>query len=87
MSAALEITVDDAGSRELLAALEIGPDERAAIHARIAAQAGALTRDYLIEMAQTRHDTARELGAEPTGFWAQAAESVESRSNEDRGRR
>jgi hypothetical protein len=81
VSAALQITVEDADSMALLGALDIGPEQQAAIHARIAAQAGELTRNYLVEMAQTRHDTARELGASPTGFWAAAAESVESRSD------
>jgi hypothetical protein len=82
MSASLEITVDDAGSRELLALLAIGPEEQRQIHARIAAQAGELTRNYLTEMAQTRHETAETLGATPTGFWAQAAESVQARSSD-----
>lgn len=46
------------------------------MHRAIGAEAFALTRDWLIDLAQTRHDTARRLGAAPTGHWAQAAEKT-----------
>jgi hypothetical protein len=37
-----------------------------------------VTVKHLQEIAHTRHATAERLGATPTGFWADAAEKVES---------
>lgn len=52
------------------------PGERVHLHRSIASYTATLTARYLTTLAGTRHDTARRLGANPSGHLARAAESV-----------
>lgn len=47
---------------------------RTQLNETIALRAHTLTRDHLIGLAGTRHNTANRLGATPKGHWALAAE-------------
>ncbi|MFZ2279307.1 MAG: hypothetical protein WAW39_16055 [Prosthecobacter sp.] len=67
----------------MLEQLEEGMINRADLHQDIATREENLVRDYLISLAQTRHATADDLGATPTGHLERAAESVTSRSDAD----
>jgi hypothetical protein len=42
-----------------------------------------LTKKHLLEISETRHDTANRLGARPSGFWGLAVESIEPEANAD----
>ena len=42
-----------------------------------------LVRDYLIAMTGTRHTTAEALGAEPTGHWGRATETLSFSATEE----
>ena len=77
----LEITVDDESTKALLAKLKLTGQDAADLNARVATQAQELTRTYLGEISRSRHDSARRLGAAPTGFWGAAVESVSARSD------
>jgi hypothetical protein len=46
------------------------------LHNAMGYAARTLTRNHLIELAGSRHDTANRLGAKPSGHWAQAAEDT-----------
>ena len=46
------------------------------IHDAMGYAARTLTRDHLIGLAGSRHDTANRLGASPSGHWAQAVEKT-----------
>lgn len=80
------ITLSVTVPRELgedIARLEKGLADRAVLHEALGKSAGNLTRDHLINIAGTRHDSANRLGASPTGHWAEAAEKMEVESNAD----
>lgn len=51
-------------------------DGRAALNHAMGVAVQEVTRDHLMGLAATRHDTAHRLGATPTNFLAQAAEKV-----------
>lgn len=64
--------IRDEGVRSLLRRLE----DRHSLNARIGLAAKARTRAHLAELALTKHGTATRLGAQPTGHFREAAESV-----------
>lgn len=81
----LEIRVRDVmGDR--IESLVAGLKNRAPMHRYILAQALPLTRDWLLDLARTRHQTAQLLGASPTGHWAQAAEKTRGKATADSAR-
>jgi len=51
------------------------------LHNAMGLSARTLTRDHLIDLAGSRHDTANQLGAKPSGHWAQAAEKTTMESD------
>jgi hypothetical protein len=57
--------------------------DRTGLHEAIGRRALHVTRDWLIEIAQTRHNSAQRLGAEPSGFWGRAAEQVHSEADQE----
>jgi hypothetical protein len=59
-----------------IAALDAG--ERLELNTAMGHEVQRVTVDYVTMIAQTRHATAERLGAAPTGYWAQAAEKIES---------
>lgn len=81
MSLGVEIQIGGKAQR-MLARLSEEVIDRAEIHQDIATREENLVRDYLSGLARTRHATADDLGATPTGHLERAAESVHSTSDE-----
>jgi len=71
----LSVDVVNAVSLKIRAVTGLLPDLRG-LHDAMGYAARTLTRDHLIGLAGTRHDTANRLGATPSGHWAQAAEKT-----------
>jgi len=84
MSISLYFDVEDHVS-ERLRTFIVALDDRTDLHRAIAGEAADLTREHLQMIAETRHKTAEELGAEPTGFWARAVEQVTTAASNDAG--
>lgn len=57
--------------------------DRTGLNRSIGERARELTRNHLIEIAQTRHATASRLGAAPSGHWGQAAEKTTFQADAD----
>lgn len=55
-----------------LALLTAGLEDLASFNAKLSLDELALIQRHLIGIALDRHDSARRLGAEPSGFWAEA---------------
>lgn len=68
----IKTEIRDEGVRALLRRIE----DRHSLNKRIGLAAKAKTREHLAGIARTRHGTARKLGAEPTGHFKEAAESI-----------
>lgn len=82
----ISIDLDLQGAEELNADLRTfmaGLTNLSGLHESIAHEGARITRDYLVEIASARHDTADRLGAQPSGFWAQDAESVTFTSDDE----
>jgi hypothetical protein len=77
VSLLIAIDVEDVATARI-AALIAGLEDRTQLHEAIVGEARNLTRAHLQEIADTRHTTAEELGADPTGFWAEAVERLTS---------
>jgi hypothetical protein len=56
-------------------------EDRGFVNEFVGLHAATEVRDYLRDFAEVHHATANRLGAEPTNFWGQAAESTESASD------
>ncbi len=82
MSFAIALTATDEAT-PILRSLIAGLEDPTGLHAEIAAEAEALTRDYIRSIAPSRHKTAESLGAKPTGYLERAAEGVTSRGESD----
>jgi hypothetical protein len=80
MSAGLQLSYTDLASPKLQTLIG-GMTDRTRINKFIENRAVVTTRDYLVQLAQTRHATANRLGAEPTGHLSRAAESVSGTSD------
>jgi hypothetical protein len=80
---ALNIEVRGEAVREKLGRFYDAITDRTDLHHYMGERARELTRNYLIEIAQTRHATATRLGAAPSGHWAQAAEKTTVTSDSD----
>lgn len=74
MSLGITITRDDA--TPTLRRLMDGLTDRRDLNRAIANRAQAMTRKHLVRLSRSRHDSARRLGARPTGHLGRAAESV-----------
>jgi hypothetical protein len=84
MSLSFEVNVSgDEQVIKLLGRLRSSLTDKGALHQSIGTYAEQLTRQHLTVLAGTRHDTARRLGASPTGHLARAAETVTSRGTQD----
>ncbi|HPA20754.1 MAG TPA: hypothetical protein PLU30_23605 [Verrucomicrobiae bacterium] len=68
---------------EAARALIRGIDDRASLNKRIGLAAKALTREHLSKIAIEKHGTAQRLGAEPTGHFKEAAESINMAADAD----
>jgi len=66
------------GFAELISMLEGAG--RVQLHQAMGLYVQQETAEHLSDIAHTRHATAERIGAAPTGFWADAAERVESPS-------
>lgn len=76
MSVGLTITIEDAEVRGMLDSLYAGLREDVAeLNESVGESVRDVVRDYLIELSNdpSRHRSATELGAEPSGFWGRAA--------------
>ena len=62
----------------LLSLFLAGLSDRSRLHQDIATRAEVVTRNHLIQVANSNHKTANRLGATPTGHLSRAAESVTS---------
>lgn len=71
----LSVDVTDGATPTVRTFLEAVAHSRR-LHEAIGLRARTLTRDHLIGIAGSRHDTANRLGAQPSGHWAQAAEKT-----------
>ncbi len=80
MSLSIQVDMTD-GVSPLLGSLLSALKDRSGLHEAIGKRAQTLTRNHLINIAATRHDTARTLGAAPTGHWANAAEKTTMESD------
>ena len=84
MSLSVNVTVTDTDALiPRLATFVAGlrPSGRVGLNRAIGAAALQLTRAHLIEIGNTRHDTAKRLGASPTGHWSQAAEKTKANAD------
>jgi len=82
MSLNFAITIDDAVSPRI-SAFEDGLENRSDLHARIAEREDNLVRDWFAMLSQTRHKTAFDLGATPSGFWESAYYNTSYEGTED----
>ena len=76
MNVGIRIKLDEVrpAVARMLAALN--PEGRRTLHKKIGHRLQNLIRDHLLDYAQGHHKTAEKLGAQPTGFWSTAVESV-----------
>jgi len=82
MSLTISVDIKD-GVTPLVGRFVEGLTDRTGLHEAIGIRDRNLIRDHFIVIAQTRHDTANRLGAEPSGHWAQAAEKTTFRADSD----
>lgn len=82
MSIGLTITVHSEEVDAKLREFNSGLTSRTPMNESVGKRAGELTRNYLVNIAETRHATAQRLGAAPTGHWAQAAEKTTNEADE-----
>ncbi len=75
----IKTEIRDEGVRALLRRI----DDRTSLNKRIGLAAKAKTREHLAGIARTKHGTAQKLGAEPTGHFKDAAESINMSANAD----
>lgn len=73
----VEVDITDNASPALRRFLA-GVSDRAALHRMVAPQVENLTREHVRGEAAVRHNTARALGAQPTGELEEAAERISS---------
>jgi hypothetical protein len=84
MSLSFSVNVSgDEQVMKMLGRLRAALTDGTSLHRSIGSYAEQITRQHLTVLAGTRHDTARRLGASPTGHLARAAESVTSRGTQD----
>lgn len=76
MSISISISVEDAGIRENMAMMIRMLSDRSGVNEAISKHARAITREYLLVLAETKHATAARLGADPTGHLSRAAENT-----------
>jgi len=67
MSVGIRIEVQSQEVEARLRRLMAGLTSRTPMNTMIGEHAAELTRNHLVAIAQTRHDTAERLGAAPTG--------------------
>lgn len=68
---------------ERINSIALALEDRQPLHRAIGVHTFGITRDWLIDIARTRHDSARRLGAAPTGHWSQAAEKTTYTATEE----
>ena len=76
MNLGVKITLDEVRPSVAKAIAGLNPQGIARLHRKIGRRLVILVRDHLLEYAQSHHKTADKLGAQPTGFWSTAVESV-----------
>ena len=76
MNLGIKITLDEVRPSVAKAIAGLNPQGIARLHRKIGRRLVILVRDHLLEYAQSHHKTADKLGAQPTGFWSTAVESV-----------
>ena len=81
MSASYDVVVTSDEITPCLNRVSAGLKDRTRLNEMIGGQAQVLTRNHLIDLAASRHDSANRLGATPTGHLARAAESVAGTSD------
>lgn len=76
----LRTEINDPATLEVLRLLG---DRKAEMNEYIGTEAAELTRSHLARIALEKHDTARRLGAAPTGHFKDAAESINLAADAD----
>lgn len=77
MSLAIKIDIRDRATPAIQKFID-GLQSRKGLNLLVGQRAQALCRDHLIQLSQSRHDTANRLGATPSGFLGKAAEKISS---------
>jgi hypothetical protein len=84
MSLDLRIDIDEGSVPESVLRLIGGLEDRTMLHEQIATDVHLLVKGHTQMLADTRHKTADELGADPTDFWTDTVERI-SRSSSKEG--
>lgn len=85
MSIGVTVNMSDVrdGASERMQIFMDGLRSKAGLHEAVGRRALSLTRNHLLQIAETRHETAQSLGASPSGHWAQATEKTTMKSSEE----
>lgn len=82
MSLGMQLDVYD-GVSSVLGDLAAGLEDRIGLNEAIGDSVRNLVIDHLTKISETRHDTAEELGAQPTGHWEDPASYTERTATEE----